>query len=61
MKLGRGTGFDVDDSDLLEMENCRGVVVASAIFGTGHLHGVYLISCNLLLINVGDIFLTRGI
>ncbi|XP_047950797.1 probable hexosyltransferase MUCI70 [Salvia hispanica] len=33
VKLGRGTGFDVDDSDLLEMENCRGVVVASAIFG----------------------------
>ena len=29
---GRGTGFDIDDADLLEMERCR-VVVASAIFG----------------------------
>ncbi|KAI4368163.1 hypothetical protein MLD38_016750 [Melastoma candidum] len=27
------TGFDIDDSDLLEMEQCNGVVVASAIFG----------------------------
>ncbi|KAL0310643.1 UNVERIFIED_CONTAM: hypothetical protein Sangu_2359000 [Sesamum angustifolium] len=33
-KPGRQTGFDIDDSDLLEMEKCRGVVVASAIFGT---------------------------
>ncbi|KAL0300720.1 UNVERIFIED_CONTAM: hypothetical protein Sradi_6348800 [Sesamum radiatum] len=32
-KPGRQTGFDIDDSDLLEMEKCRGVVVASAIFG----------------------------
>ncbi|KAL2244454.1 uncharacterized protein LOC105175541 [Sesamum indicum] len=30
---GRQTGFDIDDSDLLEMETCQGVVVASAIFG----------------------------
>lgn len=37
MKPGRQTGFDIDDSDLLEMENCRGVVVASAIFGTGYI------------------------
>lgn len=35
MKPGRQTGFDIDDSDLLEMETCGGVVVASAIFGTG--------------------------
>lgn len=40
MKPGRATGFDIDDSDLLEMENCGGVVVASAIFGTGQLDGV---------------------
>ncbi|KAH6795417.1 hypothetical protein C2S51_036403 [Perilla frutescens var. frutescens] len=33
VKPGHQTGFDIDDSDLLEMENCRGVVVASAIFG----------------------------
>ncbi|KAK4421225.1 hypothetical protein Salat_2073000 [Sesamum alatum] len=33
VKPGRQTGFDIDDSDLLEMEKCRGVVVASAIFG----------------------------
>ncbi|KAL3615077.1 putative hexosyltransferase muci70 [Castilleja foliolosa] len=33
IKPGRQTGFDINDSDLLEMENCRGVVVASAIFG----------------------------
>ncbi|XVE88056.1 hypothetical protein DITRI_Ditri19aG0037700 [Diplodiscus trichospermus] len=32
-KPGRGTGFDIDDNDLLEMERCHGVVVASAIFG----------------------------
>ncbi|KAK1378742.1 Strawberry notch protein [Heracleum sosnowskyi] len=33
IKPGRQTGFDLDDSDLLEMDNCRGIVVASAIFG----------------------------
>ncbi|XP_058201976.1 probable hexosyltransferase MUCI70 isoform X2 [Rhododendron vialii] len=33
IKPGRQTGFDIDDSDLLEMEQCRGIVVASAIFG----------------------------
>ncbi|PPS01316.1 hypothetical protein GOBAR_AA19374 [Gossypium barbadense] len=32
-KPGHGTGFDIDDNDLLHMEQCRGVVVASAIFG----------------------------
>ncbi|XP_008792270.2 uncharacterized protein LOC120112295 [Phoenix dactylifera] len=32
-KPGQGTGFDIDDADLLDMEQCRGVVVASAIFG----------------------------
>ncbi|VFQ78468.1 unnamed protein product [Cuscuta campestris] len=30
---GHETGFNIDDSDLDEMETCRGVVVASAIFG----------------------------
>ncbi|KAK4797900.1 hypothetical protein SAY86_030226 [Trapa natans] len=30
---GLGTGFDIDDSDLLEMEQCNGIIVASAIFG----------------------------
>lgn len=34
IKPGHQTGFDIDDSDLHEMESCRGVVVASAIFGT---------------------------
>ena len=33
VKPGHQTGFDIDDSDLLEMESCQGVVVASAIFG----------------------------
>ncbi|KAF5742278.1 F3H9.11 protein isoform 3 [Tripterygium wilfordii] len=33
IKPGHQTGFDMDDSDLLEMEQCHGVVVASAIFG----------------------------
>ncbi|PHT49431.1 hypothetical protein CQW23_09178 [Capsicum baccatum] len=33
IRPGHQTGFDIDDSDLLEMESCRGVVVASAIFG----------------------------
>ncbi|KAG8494472.1 hypothetical protein CXB51_011922 [Gossypium anomalum] len=32
-KPGHGTGFDIDNSDLLEMEQCHGVLVASAIFG----------------------------
>ncbi|WJZ96395.1 hypothetical protein VitviT2T_015086 [Vitis vinifera] len=30
---GQRTGFNMDDSDLFEMEQCHGVVVASAIFG----------------------------
>lgn len=33
-KPGQQTGFDIDDSDLSEMEQCHGVVVASAVFGT---------------------------
>ncbi|KAJ4703487.1 Inner membrane protein oxaA [Melia azedarach] len=32
-KPGRGTGYDLDEEDILEMEQCRGVVVVSAIFG----------------------------
>lgn len=32
-RAGRGTGYDIDDSDLNEMDQCRGIVVASAIFG----------------------------
>ncbi|KAE8720291.1 hypothetical protein F3Y22_tig00020682pilonHSYRG00023 [Hibiscus syriacus] len=32
-KPGHGTGFDIDDDDLLEMEQCHGMVVSSAIFG----------------------------
>uniref|UniRef100_A0A7C9AP82 TOD1/MUCI70 glycosyltransferase-like domain-containing protein n=1 Tax=Opuntia streptacantha TaxID=393608 RepID=A0A7C9AP82_OPUST len=32
-KPGRGTGFDIDDADFADMEQCNGVVVASAIFG----------------------------
>ncbi|KAG5378825.1 hypothetical protein IGI04_026667 [Brassica rapa subsp. trilocularis] len=31
---GRNTGFDMDEADLLEMKQCRGVVVASAVFGS---------------------------
>lgn len=34
IRPGHRTGFDIDDSDLNEMESCRGVIVASAIFGT---------------------------
>ncbi|CAN4084068.1 unnamed protein product [Withania somnifera] len=30
---GRQTGFDIDDSNLLAMESCRSIVVASAVFG----------------------------
>ncbi|KAK9714687.1 hypothetical protein RND81_06G112300 [Saponaria officinalis] len=30
---GHGTGFDIDDADFSEMEQCKGIVVASAIFG----------------------------
>ncbi|CAJ1961686.1 unnamed protein product [Sphenostylis stenocarpa] len=32
-KPGRNTGFDMDEADLLKMEQCHGIVVASAIFG----------------------------
>ncbi|KAL8140503.1 hypothetical protein V2J09_006524 [Rumex salicifolius] len=32
-RAGRGTGYDIDDSDLYDMDQCRGIVVASAIFG----------------------------
>ncbi|PWZ10997.1 hypothetical protein Zm00014a_026208 [Zea mays] len=32
-KPGQGTGFDIKDDDLLEMEQCHDLVVASAIFG----------------------------
>ncbi|XP_022720466.1 uncharacterized protein LOC111278178 [Durio zibethinus] len=32
-KPGHRTGFNINDNDLLEMEQCHGVVVASAIFG----------------------------
>lgn len=35
-KPGQGTGFDIKDDDLLEMEQCRELVVASAIFGVHH-------------------------
>lgn len=30
---GHKTGFDIDEADLLEMEQCHGIVVASAVFG----------------------------
>lgn len=33
IKPGRNTGFDIDEADHFEMEQCNGVVVASAIFG----------------------------
>ncbi|KAJ8556205.1 hypothetical protein K7X08_022963 [Anisodus acutangulus] len=33
IRPGQQTGFDIDDSELHAMESCRGVVVASAIFG----------------------------
>ncbi|XP_019419783.1 PREDICTED: uncharacterized protein LOC109330173 isoform X2 [Lupinus angustifolius] len=32
-KPGHNTGFDLDEDDLVAMEQCRGIVVASAIFG----------------------------
>ncbi|CAL9084580.1 unnamed protein product [Musa textilis] len=32
-KPGQETGFDINETDLLEMEECHDVVVASAIFG----------------------------
>ncbi|KAI0507943.1 hypothetical protein KFK09_014071 [Dendrobium nobile] len=32
-KPGQGTAFDIHDDDLLEMDKCHDVVVASAIFG----------------------------
>lgn len=35
-KPGQGTGFDIKDDDLIEMEQCRELVVASAIFGMCH-------------------------
>lgn len=38
---GRNTGFDIDEADLLEMKQCRGIVVASAVFGSA-LHDTFL-------------------
>ncbi|GAU42915.1 hypothetical protein TSUD_86530 [Trifolium subterraneum] len=32
-KPGHNTGFNIDEDDLLEMDHCDGVVVASAVFG----------------------------
>ncbi|CAN7019232.1 unnamed protein product [Brassica oleracea var. botrytis] len=29
---GRGTGFDINEKDLLEMKRCRGIVVSSTVF-----------------------------
>lgn len=40
---GIGTGFDMDESDLLDMEQCRGVVVASAVFGLNLHHAFQII------------------
>lgn len=43
---GNGTSFDIGIADLLEMEQCRGIVVASTIFGTLRFRFPYLvISC----------------
>lgn len=33
IKPGCNTGFDIDEDDLLDMEQCQGIVVASAVFG----------------------------
>lgn len=33
IKPGAGTGFDIDEADLVDMDKCTGIVVASAIFG----------------------------
>jgi hypothetical protein len=42
-KPGQGTGFDIKDDDLLEMEQCRELVVASAIFGN-HQHSLIVLA-----------------
>lgn len=36
-KPGRGTGYDLDEEDILYMEQCNGIAVVSAIFGTPQL------------------------
>ena len=33
-RAGKNTQYDIDDADLDDMDRCRGIVVASAIFGT---------------------------
>jgi len=50
-KPGRNTGFDIDEDDLLEMERCHGIVVASAIFG---LYYVIWLSFRCLIWYVSD-------
>lgn len=40
-KPGYRTGFDIDESDLLELEKFHDVIVASAIFGTSKLRTFY--------------------
>jgi len=37
---GQNTGFDMDEIDLEAMEQCHGVVVASAIFGIAPCNGI---------------------
>lgn len=41
-KPGRNTGFDIDEDDLLEMDQCNGVVVASAIFGLYYVTSAFI-------------------
>ena len=39
---GRGTGFDINYADILQMEECRGIVVISAIFGNNFSYSCFL-------------------
>lgn len=52
IKPGRNTGFDINDGDLHDMEQCRGVVVASAIFGT-------IFAILFLTVNIYHLFLIK--
>jgi hypothetical protein len=43
---GINTGFDIDEADLFEMQQCQRTVVASAIFGNYFMYFSFIYNCN---------------
>jgi hypothetical protein len=42
---GLNTGFDIDEADLFEMQQCQRTVVASAIFGNYFMYFSFIYNC----------------